>query len=121
MRRLRILWIVLGALLFTSTLPLWLYHREVLQLSEEKLQDTERLQQSEITRSVASEPLQFESNLTEQLESQRQLPALTGWIQSVSDPAHAPQLSRMLQNVDPTANQGNLRASLNERSRDPVA
>lgn len=99
MRRLRILWIVLGALLFTSTLPLWLYHREVLQLSEEKLQDTERLQQSEITRSVASETLQFESNLTEQLESQRQLLALTGWIQNVSDPAHAPQLSRMLQNV----------------------
>ncbi|HXT73495.1 MAG TPA: HD domain-containing phosphohydrolase [Candidatus Angelobacter sp.] len=99
MRRLRILWIVLGALLLTSTLPLWLYHREVLQLSEEKLQDTERLQQSEITRSVASEILQFESNLSEQLESQRQLLALTGWIQNVSDPAHAPQLSRMLQNV----------------------
>ncbi|MFI5126236.1 MAG: HD domain-containing phosphohydrolase [Candidatus Acidiferrales bacterium] len=99
MRRLRILWIVLGALLFTSTLPLWLYHREVLQLSEEKLQDTERLQQSEVTRSIASEILQFESNLTEQLESQRQLLALTGWIQNVSDPAHAPQLSRMLQNV----------------------
>lgn len=99
MRRLRILWIVLGALLFTSTLPLWLYHREVLQLSEEKLQDTERLQQSEITRSVASEILQFESNLSEQLESQRQLLALTGWIQDISDPAHAPQLSRMLQNV----------------------
>ncbi|HEV2617685.1 MAG TPA: HD domain-containing phosphohydrolase [Candidatus Acidoferrales bacterium] len=98
-RRLRILWIVLGALLFTSALPLWLYHREVLQLSEEKLQDTERLQQSEITRSVASEILQFESNLSEQLESQRQLLALTGWIQDVSDPAHAPQLSRMLQNV----------------------
>ncbi|MHB8485435.1 MAG: HD domain-containing phosphohydrolase [Candidatus Acidiferrales bacterium] len=99
MRRLRILWIVLGALLFTSALPLWLYHREVLQLSEEKLQDTERLQQSEITRSVASEILQFETNLSEQLESQRQLLALTGWIQDVSDPAHAPQLSRMLQNV----------------------
>lgn len=99
MRRLRILWIVLGALLFTSALPLWLYHREVLQLSEEKLQDTERLQQSEVTRSVASEILQFESNLSEQLESQRQLLALTGWIQDVSDTAHAPQLSRMLQNV----------------------
>ena len=99
MRRLRILWIVLGALLFTSALPLWLYHREVLQLSEEKHQDTERLQQSEVTRSVASEILQFESNLSEQLESQRQLLALTGWIQDVSDTAHAPQLSRMLQNV----------------------
>ena len=99
MRRLRILWIVLGALLLTSALPLWLYHREVLQLSEEKLQDTERLQQSEITRSVASEILQFETNLSEQLQSQRQLLALTGWIKDVSDPTHAPQLSRMLQNV----------------------
>ncbi|MHB8526155.1 MAG: HD domain-containing phosphohydrolase [Candidatus Acidiferrales bacterium] len=98
-RRLRILWIVLMALLFTSALPLWLYHREVLQLSEEKLQDTERVQQSEITRSIASEILQFESNLSEQLQSQRQLLALTGWIKDVSDPAHAPQLSRMLQNV----------------------
>ena len=54
-RRLRILWIVLGALLFVSITPLWLYHRQVLRLSEEKLQDTERVQQSEITRSLASE------------------------------------------------------------------
>jgi putative nucleotidyltransferase with HDIG domain len=96
MRRLKILWIVLGALLLTSALPLWLYHREVLQLSEEKLQETENLQQSEITRSLASETLQFESNLKDQLLSQRQMLALTGWIQNPSDPAHAPQLSRML-------------------------
>ncbi len=60
-RRLRILWIVLGALLLVSVMPLWLYHRQVLRLSEEKLQDTERLQQNEITRSLASETLQFES------------------------------------------------------------
>ncbi|MFZ0213414.1 MAG: HD domain-containing phosphohydrolase [Candidatus Acidiferrales bacterium] len=99
MRRVRILWIVLGALLLTSALPLYLYHREVLRLSEDKLQDTERVQQSGITRSLASEILQFESNLSEQLESQRQLLALTGWIQNVSDPAHTPQLSRMLQNI----------------------
>ncbi|HEV2288280.1 MAG TPA: HD domain-containing phosphohydrolase [Candidatus Acidoferrales bacterium] len=99
MRRVRILWIVLAALLLTSALPLYLYHREVLRLSEDKLQDTERLQQSEITRSLASETLQFESNLSEQLESQRQMLALTGWIQNVSDPTHGPQLSRMLQNI----------------------
>ncbi|HXT86344.1 MAG TPA: HD domain-containing phosphohydrolase [Verrucomicrobiae bacterium] len=99
MRRVRIVWIVLAALLLTSALPLWLYHREVLDLSEQKLQDTERVQQSEITHSLASEILQFESNLSEQLRSQQQLLALTGWIQNVSDPAHAPQLSRMLQNV----------------------
>jgi len=99
LHRVRILWIVLAALLLTSTLPLWLYHREVLDLSEQKLQDTERVQQSEITHSLASEIFQFESNLSEQLQSQRQLLALTGWIENVSDPARAPQLSRMLQNV----------------------
>lgn len=97
-RRLRILWIVLGALLLTSVMPLWLYHRQVLRLSEVKLQDTERVQQSEITRSLASETLQFEQGIREQLLSQRQVLALTGWIQDVDDPAHAPQISRMLQN-----------------------
>ena len=107
MRRLKILWIVLGALLLTSALPLWLYHRQVLQLSEEKLQDTERLQQSEITRSLASEILQFESNLHEELVSQRQMLTLTGWIQDPSDPVHAPQLSRMLQNFAENSDQPN--------------
>ena len=36
LRRVRIVWIVLAALLLTSALPLWLYHREVLDLSEQK-------------------------------------------------------------------------------------
>ena len=96
-RRLRILWIVLGALLLVSVTPLWLYHRQALKLSEDKLQDTERVQQSEITRSLATETLQFEQGLREQLLSERQLLALTGWIENVDDPTHAPQLSRLLQ------------------------
>ena len=96
-RRLRILWIVLGALLLVSITPLWLYHRQALKLSENKLQDTERVQQSEITRSLATETLQFEQGLRGQLLSERQLLALTGWIENVDDPAHAPQLSRLLQ------------------------
>ena len=96
-RRLRILWIVLGALLLVSVTPLWLYHRQVLNLSEQKLQDTERVQQSEITRSLASETLEFEQSLNEQLLSQRQVLALTGWITDVDDPTHAPQLTRLLQ------------------------
>ena len=96
-RRLRILWIVLGALLLVSVTPLWLYHQQVLRLSEQKLQDTERVQQSEITRSLASETLQFEQSLSQQLLSQRQVFALTGWIHDVDDPAHAPQLARLLQ------------------------
>jgi HD-GYP domain-containing protein (c-di-GMP phosphodiesterase class II) len=96
-RRPRILWIVMGALLVVSVTPLWLYHREALRLSEEKLQDTERVQQSEITRSLANETLEFEQNLREQLLSERQLLALTGWIQQVDEPTHAPELSRLLQ------------------------
>jgi response regulator RpfG family c-di-GMP phosphodiesterase len=96
-RRLRILWIVLGALLLVSVTPLWLYHRQVLNLSDQKLQDTERVQQSEITRSLASETLEFEQSLNEQLLSQRQVLALTGWIVDVDDTSHAPQLARLLQ------------------------
>jgi len=37
----RILWLVLGAMLLVSVLPLALYHRQVLQLSQGKLTDTE--------------------------------------------------------------------------------
>jgi HAMP domain-containing protein/HD superfamily phosphohydrolase YqeK len=95
--RWRILWIVMGALLLVAVTPLWLYHRQVLRLSEEKLEATERVQQSEITRSLASETLLFEQNLREQLLSQRQVLALTGWITNVDDPGHAPQLARLLQ------------------------
>ncbi len=96
-RRLRILWIVLGALLIVSVAPLWLYHRQVLRLSEDKLQDTERVQQSEITRSLASETLQFEQSVQQQLLGQRQVLALAGWIDDVDDPSHAPEISRLLQ------------------------
>jgi len=94
---LRILWIVMGALLLVAVTPLWLYHRQALHLSEEKLQDTERVQQSEITRLLANETLQFEQGLRQQLLSQRQVLAITGWIQNVDDPAHAPELSRLLE------------------------
>ena len=36
--------------------------------------------------------------MREQLLSQRQLLALTGWIRNVDDPTHAPQMTRLLQN-----------------------
>jgi len=75
--RVRILWLVLGALLLVSALPIGLYHRQVLELSQEKLVDTERVQQTELTRSLAQEVQFFESNLTQQLISQRQILALT--------------------------------------------
>jgi HD-GYP domain-containing protein (c-di-GMP phosphodiesterase class II) len=96
-RRPKILWIMLAALLLVSVTPLWLYHRQVIGLSDEKLQDTERIQQTAITRSLANETLQFESSLREELLSQRQVLALTGWIDDVDDPVHAPQISRLLQ------------------------
>ena len=41
--RVRILWLVLGAMLLVSAFPLGLYHRQVLQLSQQKLADTERV------------------------------------------------------------------------------
>ena len=94
----RILWMVLGALLLVSLLPIGLYHRQVLKLSQEKLADTERVQQAEVTRSLAEEVQLFESNLHQQLISGRQILALTGLIQDVDDPVRAPQVTRLLEN-----------------------
>src|SRR5215468_11613591 len=96
--RVRILWLVLGALLLVSALPIGLYHRQVLELSQEKLVDTERVQQTELTRSLAQEVQFFEFNLTQQLISQRQILALTGVIDNVTDPAAEPKVTRLLEN-----------------------
>src|SRR6266849_2671669 len=83
--RVRILWLVLGALLLVSALPIGLYHIQVLQLSQEKLVDTEKVQQTELTRSLAQEIQLFESNLTQQLITERQILALAGLIDDVED------------------------------------
>ena len=120
-RRLRILWIVMAALLLVSVTPLWLYHRQVLSLSEEKLQDTEKSQQIEIVRSLASETLQFEQGLSHELQSQRQLLALTGWIADVDDPVHAPQLSRLLQDFVETNPNILFVTAVNKQARGPSA
>jgi HD-GYP domain-containing protein (c-di-GMP phosphodiesterase class II) len=90
---------VLGAMLLVSVLPLALYHRQVLQLSQEKLTDTEGVQQTEVTRSVAEEIQLFDSNLSQQLISGRQILALTGLLDQVDDPIHAPQVTRLLENL----------------------
>src|SRR5438876_400881 len=95
--RVRILWLVLGALLLVSALPSGLYHRQVLQLSQDKLVDTERVQQTDLTRSLAQEIQQFESNLTQQLLSERQILALTGLIDNVEDTAAEPKVTRLLE------------------------
>ena len=96
--RVRILWLVLGALLMVSALPIGLYHRQVLQLSQNKLVDTERVQQTDLTRSLAQEIQLFESNLTQQLTSERQILALTGLNENVEDPAAEPKVTRLLEN-----------------------
>jgi len=96
---------MLGALLLVSALPIGLYHRQVLELSQEKLVDMERVQQTELTRSLAQEVQFFESNLTQQLISQRQILALTGLIDNVTDPAAEPKVTRLLENfVDSNRN-----------------
>jgi putative nucleotidyltransferase with HDIG domain len=101
----RILWMVLGALLLVSVLPISLYHRQVLKLSQEKLVDTERVQQTELTRSLAGEIQLFEANITEQLLAERQIMALTDLIQDVEDPVREPKVTRLLENfVDSNPN-----------------
>ncbi len=96
--RIRILWMVLGALLLVSVVPIALYHRQVLQLSQSKLVGTEKVQQSELTRSLAQEIQLFESNLTEQLLAQRQIMQLADLIQDVEDSAREPKVTRLLEN-----------------------
>src|SRR3981189_1726603 len=84
--RVRIVGLVLGALLRVSALPIGLYHRQVLQLSQDKLVDTERVQQTDLTRSLAQEIQLFESNLTQKPIKERQILALTGLNENVEDP-----------------------------------
>src|SRR5271169_5121076 len=95
--RVRILWLVLGALLLVSALPIGLYHRQVLQLSQDKLGDNERVQQSDLTRSLAQQIQLFEFNQTQQLYSERQILTLTGLIDNVQDPAAEPKVTRLLE------------------------
>src|ERR1700730_2335709 len=96
--RVRILWLVLGAMLLVSAVPIGLYHRQVLHLSQGKLADTERVQQTDLTRSLSQEIQLFESNLTQQMISERQILALTGLIDNVEDPAAEPKVTRLLEN-----------------------
>lgn len=97
-RRPRILWIVLGALLLVSLAPILLYHRQVLELSQQKLADTERMQQTEVTRSLSEEVHQFRASLDQQLVSLRQIMVLTGLNDDIENPIHAPQVIALLEN-----------------------
>src|ERR1700733_1003082 len=96
--RVRILWLVLGSMLLVSTVPILLYHRQVLELSQEKLINTELVQQADLTRSLAREIELFQSNLTQQLVSERQIMALMGLSDNVEDPVNEPKVTRLLEN-----------------------
>src|SRR5271154_7039888 len=85
-------------MLLVSVMPLALYHRQVLQLSQAKLTDTESVQQTEVTRSLAEEVQLFDTNLYQQLISERQILALTDLTDKVDDTARAPQVTRVLEN-----------------------
>ena len=96
--RVRILWLVLGALLLVSALPIGMYHRQVLELSQDKLVDTERVQQTDLTRLFSQEVQFFESNMTQQFMSERQVLVLTGLIDNVEDPVSEPKVTSLLEN-----------------------
>jgi len=89
--RVRILWLVLGALLLVSALPIGLYHRQVLQLSQDKLIDNERVQQTDLTRSLTQEIQFFAANMTQQLVNEVQILALMNVIDNVEDPVAEPK------------------------------
>jgi putative nucleotidyltransferase with HDIG domain len=95
--RVRILWLVLGALLLVSVLPIGLYHRQVLQLSQDKLVDNERIQQSDLTRSLTQEIQFFEANMTQQLVNERQILQLMNVSDNVEDPVAEPKVTRVLE------------------------
>ena len=89
---------VWGAMLLVSVFPLWLYHRQVLRLSQEKLTDTESVQQTAMTRSLGEELQLFDASLYQQLISERQILAVTGLLEQIDDPVKAPQVTRLLEN-----------------------
>jgi len=95
--RVRILWLVLGALLLVSAFPIGLYHRQVLQLSQDKLVDTERVQQTDLTRSLTQEIQSFEANMSQQLVSQEKILGLINVSDNVEDPVAEPKVTRVLQ------------------------
>jgi HD-GYP domain-containing protein (c-di-GMP phosphodiesterase class II) len=97
-RRPRILWVVLVALMLVSILPIGWYHRQVLQLSQQKLVESERYQQAEITRSLAAEFQLYEQGLHQQLVGLREVMALAGLSQALDDPKRAPQVTALLEN-----------------------
>lgn len=96
-RRVRILWMMLIALMLVSLFPLWLYHQRVINLSEDQLELNERLQQTEVTRSLAEEVHQYNLSLNQQLNGQREIFRLTGLLTGVDDPRQDRQVLALLE------------------------
>src|SRR2546423_886964 len=94
----RLLFLVLGAMLLVSALPLGLYHFQVLRLSQEKLTDTESVQQTELTRAVGQEIQLFEYKPHQPLNSEPQNLALNGLLEQVNDSVRGPQVTRLVEN-----------------------
>lgn len=99
LHRVRILWLVLGALLLVSLAPIYFYHRQVLQLSESKIVETERVRQHEITRSLAEEVFLYENNLRQQLAGLRKNMELGGLTLALSDPKRGAQVKALLEDL----------------------
>lgn len=98
LHRVRILWVMLIALLLVSLLPIWFYHRQVLALSETELLFNEKVQQAQVTRSLAEEVHLYETSIHQQLTGLHEVFRLSGLIQNVNDPARAGQVNALLEN-----------------------
>jgi len=96
-RRVGILWMMLVALLLVSLLPLGVYHRLVVSLSQQQIEQNEKLQQTEITRSLAGEVHQYNVSLTQQLTGQREIFRLTGLLADVDDARQQRQVQALLE------------------------
>ncbi len=97
--RLRILWMMLAVLLLVSLLPLWFYHRRVLELSESKIELNEQFQQADVTSSLAQEVRLFVNGLHQQIIAQREILRLARLIERVDNPAMASQVSALLETI----------------------
>ncbi|MBI3484190.1 MAG: hypothetical protein HY012_03425 [Acidobacteria bacterium] len=95
----RIFYVVLVALLLISVLPIFVYHRRVLSISQQKLADTERLQQTEVTRSLVETIQLYQSSLHQQLTGQRQILALAGLIGNIDDETNKGQVTTLLESL----------------------
>ncbi len=95
----RIFYVVLVALLFVSLLPIYVYHRKVLSLSQDKLADTERVQQTEVTRGMVELIQLYQASLYQQLVGQRQIFVLAGLLSNIEDKKNEGQVTTLLENL----------------------